>query len=92
MSSSLTIFFGAVAVIFPIFMCVYLSKNFDKLETPEMQSKFGSFYSEFYIKRGRGILVSVVIFYLRRFLIPISVVYNQAIIVQVYAMVVSIIA
>ena len=59
---------------------------------PEMKSKFGSLYSEFYIKRGRGILVTVVIFYLRRILIPITVVYNKAIIVQILAMVATILA
>ena len=92
MSSCLTIFFGAVVVVFPIFMCAYLYRNFNKLDTPEIKSKFGSFYSEFYIKRGRGILVTVVIFYLRRILIPITVVYNKAIIVQILAMVATILA
>ncbi len=45
-----------------------------------------------YIKRGRGILVTVVIFYLRRFLIPVTIVYNRAVIVQIYAMVGTILA
>ena len=80
-SSSLTIFFGLIVVAFPIFIVAYLYKKFDSLDTPEMHGKVGSLYSEFYLKRGRGILVSVVIFYFRRFIIPISVVYNQAIIV-----------
>jgi hypothetical protein len=48
-SSGLTIFFGAVVVVFPIVVCVYLYKKFDKLETQEMKSKVGSLYSEFYI-------------------------------------------
>jgi hypothetical protein len=68
-------------VAFPIFIVAYLYKKFDSLDTPEMQGKVGSQYSEFYLKRGRGILVSVVIFYFRRLIIPISVVYNKAIIV-----------
>ena len=80
-SSSLTIFFGLIVVVFPIFIVAYLYKKFESLDTPEMHGKVGSLYYEFYLKRGRGILVSVVIFYLRRFIIPISVVYNQAIIV-----------
>jgi hypothetical protein len=62
-------------------MCVYLYKNYDSLDSPEMKTKVGSLYSEFYIKRGRRILFTVGIFYLRRLLIPISVVYNRAFIV-----------
>jgi hypothetical protein len=81
-----------VVVAFPIFITTYLHKNFENLDTPEMKAKVGSLYSEFYIKRGRGILYTVVIFYLRRFLIPITVVYNHAIIVQIYAMVGTILA
>jgi hypothetical protein len=88
----MTIFFGAIVVMFPPVACAYLYKNFDKLETPETQSKIGSLYSEVYIKRGRGVLITLVIFFLRRILIPVSVVYNRAIIVQIYVMIITVMA
>jgi hypothetical protein len=59
----MTIFFGAIVVLFPPAACAYLYKNFDKLETPETQSKIGSLYSEEYIRRGRGVLITLVIFF-----------------------------
>jgi hypothetical protein len=86
MSSSMTIFFGALAVIFPISLCSYLHKNFDSLESEEIKSRIGAIYSEMYIKRGRSIIWTLVIFFLRRVLIPASVVYNRAIIVQIFTM------
>ena len=84
MASSMTIFFGVLVIIFPIFVCSYLYKNFDILESPENQKRFGAMYSELYIKRGRAVIWTLAIFFLRRVLIPISVVYNRAIIVQIF--------
>ena len=86
MSSCMTIFFGALVVIFPICSCSYLHKNFDLLESPAIKSKIGAMYSELYIKRGRSVIFTLVIFFFRRILIPISVVYNRSIIVQIFTM------
>jgi hypothetical protein len=80
-SSCLTIFYGILVVLFPLVLSIYLIKNFDVLDTPKMRSKIGSMYSKLYIKRGRSVIATLGIFYLKRLLIPVSVVYNSILIV-----------
>lgn len=66
---------------------VYLSKHYDALESEEMVGKVGAMYSKIYIKRGRVVIATIGIYYFRRLLIPVSVVYNNFLIVQVIIMV-----
>jgi len=91
-SSSFTILFGIILTIFPVISCLWLRKNFERLEEPEMVQLIGSMYSGLDLRRGRPALWQIVFFYMRRALIPLSVVYNDYLIVQILTMVFFVIA
>ncbi len=55
------------------------------LEEKDFEESYGAFYENLELRRGRGIVWQIGFFFLRRVLIPIVVVYNDALIVQVMA-------
>ena len=67
-------------------MCIYLYRNFNNLEDLDIRQKIGAMYGELEIKNGTGCILHLVNFFLRRLLIPVTVVYNHNIVVQMYAM------
>lgn len=76
-SSSFTILFGIILTVFPLAICLYLRKNFDRLLEPGFVQPIGSIYSGLELRRGRSALWQLVFFYARRALISLSVVYND---------------
>lgn len=73
-------------MIFPSSMCIYLYRHFDKLDDLEFKRTIGAMYGELNIKSGTGVIIHIVNFFLRRLMIPFSVVYSHDIIVQIYIM------
>ena len=65
----------------------WLRKNFDRLEDPKIKQLIGVMYSGLDLRRGRPSLWQHLLFYARRALIPLSVVYNDYLIVQIVTMV-----
>ena len=80
-----TICFGCIIIVFPFLACIFVYKNFTKLEEKMFVECYGAFYENLELRRGRSIVWQIGLFFLRRTLIPIVVVYNDSLIVQVMA-------
>ena len=67
----------------PIFSYLYLRKNFDKLDEPNFEKKYGTLYSNHSTKRAT-IILSLPIFCFKRFLIALGTVFiNQPIAINI---------
>ena len=73
-------------MIFLLGMGIYLYKNFNNLDDANFRQTIGAMYADLEIKNGRYVLIHVFNFFFRRLIIPLSVVYNHNIVVQIYAM------
>lgn len=79
-------------IVFPVVTILNLYRKFDQLENFDFKKQFAESYSNLEIKRGKSVLIVPMLYYFRRFLIPLSVVYNTNITVQMFVMTFSIIA
>jgi hypothetical protein len=84
--------FGIILPIFPFTVVLWLRKNFERLEEPAMQKLLGSSYMGLDLRRGKSSLWQLAFYYARRALIPLTVVYNDYLIVQILTMVFFVIA
>jgi len=56
-------------------------RNFKKLNKKSVKDSIGQAYEELDLKRGRSVIIMIVFYYMRRILIPISVIFCKILIV-----------
>ena len=56
------------------------------MDDADFRQTIGEMYGDIEIKNGRYVLVHILNFFLRRLAIPLTVVYNHNIVVQIFAM------
>lgn len=71
-SSLATIVFMIYICVLPVLTGVFLYRNSDRLEEPEVLEKYSNLYSDLDLKKGRKVLVIPVIYQLRRILFVFS--------------------
>ena len=66
--NSFAILFCCGSVIFPIWLICTLSRKFNRLESFKYKIKFGNFYEELDLERGKKVFLQPAFFMLRRIL------------------------
>lgn len=90
-NSVLALVFGLTFLCFPIISTALLFAKFDSLQTRYARERFGSLYENLNLESGKGILAYTAFYFVRRILIPVSVIFNDYLIIQVMIMAYSII-
>ena len=85
LSSVMTIVFYILCVALPFIFGIFMIIKFPILGQELMKKKFGSMYANLDLRKGRWIALIPFNFLVRRFLIGVSVVYQNRIIIQVLA-------
>ena len=85
LSSVMTIVFYILCVALPFIFGIFMITKFQILGQELMKKKFGSMYANLDLRKGRWIALIPFNFLVRRFLIGVSVVYQNHIIIQVLA-------
>jgi hypothetical protein len=80
-NSILAIIFGAVLIVFPFITCIFVYKRFNNLEEPRIEASYGAFYEGLELRRGRSVVWELSMFFFRRILIPVVVVYQDHLII-----------
>lgn len=84
MSSLLTIVFSLLALFVPVVLCCFIFVYFKSLK--DFEKIFGAFYIELHSPRGRIVILTKFIYFLRRIAIGASVIYCNNIVVQMLVM------